>query len=475
MPYTAPSGNAIAFDFTIQPYTAPVGSAIAIELAGAITGAIAESFTITDSTSVSAVVTVYDVSISESFAISDTTSETYTLVYAADSAESFAVTDSTSATLLFNVAEDESFALSDTTDMTVDRNRSITESFAITDVLGLDRTTDAAVTELFNLQDVQDFNPFPVDVPGIHFDWRPNHLGYVPPAGNTIPFNIPENGQYFYSQDNLIDHHLPSQLPNLPYTAASPGDPYWGNVVLNVAFTGPNESSGYVDTSQSGHILTSSTIAFITTQSRFGTGYGAADVAHASSSSNINIPDSDDWWFGADPFTLDVSVRWDVDQSSIQAFFAQWGGSTQLGWWFGYIYGQLAFYWSTNGTNNPNLSVSFTPVIGDWYDISVTRSAAGVLRIYVNDVVVATGTNTDTLFNSNRTLMLGNDNNGGVFDHVTFKGYIGAARITQGIDRYDGTKPLLAEPYPTWPLVDSLQRNGIQPAISNFSYPQMYL
>jgi hypothetical protein len=114
------------------------------------------------------------------------------------------------------VSTTESYAITDTTDFSIDLTRVVTESFAITDVLDKGRTTDAAITESFSITDEQDFNPFPVDVSGIHFDWRVNHLGYVPPAGNAIPFDVPENGQYFYSRDNLIDHHAPSQKPNLP-------------------------------------------------------------------------------------------------------------------------------------------------------------------------------------------------------------------------------------------------------------------
>lgn len=471
MSYTAPSGSVIAYDFTVSPYTAPAGNAIVIDLSPALPAARSESFSITDT--VALVSITYSASISESFSLVDSSSQTYTLVYPATLTESYTVTDISSElrTVLAGVAE--SYSVTVAQSVSADLSKVVIESFHISDVIGIGRDTSAAITESFSVFDAQDFNPFPVNSTGINFDFRINHLGYAAPAGNSIAFNIPQDGQYFYSKDNLIANDPPAQMPNLPGEIVAGGDPYLANVVLNIPFLPVTAPDGFVDTSLSAHTVYSHYVNWSTVHSRFGSGYAVADLAGsiAVTDGYIYVDDSNDWNFGADPFTIDVSVMWYADLWGIQGFITQWGGSSECGWWLGYIYGKLSFHWSKDGFDNYALDFPFTPTLGTWYDVSVDRAADGTIRLYVNESVVATIITHDVFHNSNRPLIIGSDNNNGLYDHVTFRGYVGAARVTGGVARYQGSKPLLVEPYPIVAGTGDSRRVGIQPTISCIPYP----
>lgn len=473
MSYTAPAGNSVAFDLT-GAYTAPAGNAVLLDtaLSGALSGSVSESFSITDTPDAVAVV-VYDVGVVEDFTLTDSTDSTYTLVYEASVVESLSITDVPDGVNNIPVAATESFAITDTMDYSVTLQKNVVESFAVRDVVTKSKSADTTVVESFAITDFTDFHAFPVDIPGIHFDWRINHLHYAAPAGNALDFDVPQDGQYFYSKDNLIT--LPAQLIDLPGTWVNGGDPLWADVVLNIDFKPVSgHPDWYTDTSLLAHSIATYYVDCNSIQSRFGPGYGVADLPDAITGPNAYIfaNDSDDWWFGADPFTIDVSVMWRTDLYAIQAFICQWGGYDQCGWWLGYINGRLGFHWSTDGSDNFWLEVPFEPVVGMWYDISVDRASDGTLRLYVNDSVIGTIVCTANLFNSNRRLMLGCDDNSGGYGHVTFQGYIGAARITKMNARYQGVKPPLYYPYPlTTGSGDLTHRVGIQPTIPNFPHP----
>jgi hypothetical protein len=120
--------------------------------------------------------------------------------------------------------------------------------------------------------------------------------------------------------------------------------------------------------------------------------------------------------------------------TGLRTFIAQFGGSTNYGWWFGFNGTALSFFYSTTGTNNPAISGTYSLAAGAWVHYAVDRDASNVVRIYANGAVIASATVAAALFASTRNVEIGNDQN-------FTRGWLGTideARVTKGAAVYAG-------------------------------------
>jgi hypothetical protein len=218
-------------------------------------------------------------------------------------------------------------------------------------------------------------------------------------------------------------------------------DQYFANVVLLAHFDGANGQTTTVDSSPKAHTISRiSSAALSTAQSKFG---GAA----ASMIGGVNCwssADSADWAFGSGKFTVEGWFYFTAAPSGTQSLISQWSGSSSLGWFFGFAAGKLAFYYSTTGSDSPNVTTTWAPSTNAWYHIAVDRDASNVIRVYVDGVVVASATVASAFYDSTLNLELG----GSVVGWPSPTGYMDEVRITKGIARYAGafTPPTSAFP-----------------------------
>jgi hypothetical protein len=207
---------------------------------------------------------------------------------------------------------------------------------------------------------------------------------------------------------------------------------------------GTNGQTTTVDSSPSVLSLTmaGTGVKLSTAQAKFGT--ASFDATASASSRKISAPSSADWVFGSGQFTVESFVRFTASPSGVLNIVSCWwgvgNGQTFL---LGHVSGSLAFYYSTDGTNNPNVGAAWTPTLNQWYHIAADRDASNVLRVYVDGSVHASATVASTFYASTGNLEVGANNS---FSGIT--GYLDEVRITKGVARYGGafTPPSSAFP-----------------------------
>lgn len=226
-----------------------------------------------------------------------------------------------------------------------------------------------------------------------------------------------------------------------PFWYAPTGDPSFASVVLLLHLDGTNGSTTFTDNSASAHSFTpTGTISLTTAQKQFGT----ASLQCGAAGSAVGTGNSADWWFDAGRFTIEMWIRPTATVSGVRVLIGQFQSSVNLGWDFVFNGTTLAFFYSTTGTDNPNVGGTYSPTVNQWVHIAVDRDASSVLRVYANGVVIGSGTVTASFYHSTVNLYIGNDGN------LTreFQGQIDEVRITKGVARYGGafTPPTAAFP-----------------------------
>jgi hypothetical protein len=226
------------------------------------------------------------------------------------------------------------------------------------------------------------------------------------------------------------------------------GFPSPSSTVLLVHADGANGSTTFTDSSAYARTLNISAAPgpFVSTTSpKFGA--GSADFT-VNGNTFINAGVSADFNLGARQFTVEAWAYFtSAPGATICGILSQFGGTTDLGWFFGMVSGSLAFYYSTTGTDNPNVGAAYVPTTNTWIHLAADRDAANVLRVYANGAVIASSTVASTIFASTRNLYIGND----MGQARTFPGKLDEIRITNGLARYGGaftapTAPFVPEP-----------------------------
>ena len=150
-------------------------------------------------------------------------------------------------------------------------------------------------------------------------------------------------------------------------------------VVLLCHADGINGQTTFLD-AVGGHTLAATNATVSTTNPKFGT--GSANFAVASA--RIDTGNATDFNFGAGQFTIECWAYWTSFPAN-DRLLAQWGTGSNNGWALT-IAGSLAFYWSTTGSDFPNIFTS-NPTQNAWHHVAVDRDASNVLRLYLDGAV----------------------------------------------------------------------------------------
>ncbi|KAF1692769.1 hypothetical protein CSC62_14135 [Pseudoxanthomonas jiangsuensis] len=137
---------------------------------------------------------------------------------------------------------------------------------------------------------------------------------------------------------------------------------------------------------------------------------------------------SDDWAFGTGDFTIECFARIDALPSSPYYVSPVGNWSSSNGWCI-FVGPAGSLHLNTNGTS---LGSSTGLIAANtWYHIAVTRQA-GVLRLFLNGALVASGTNTQNLARTNGPNIGCNL----VTSTDYWRGYIDEVRIAKGVALY---------------------------------------
>lgn len=236
-------------------------------------------------------------------------------------------------------------------------------------------------------------------------------------------------------------------------------DPNFASVVLLLHCDGANASTTLADSSSSHKSVTSNGQHKLTTaQAKFGS---ASFDCTTSGGGTGQTPDSADWLFGAGQFTVEAWVRTTLAISGQRVIVGQWAATAggQLSWVLRFNTGVLDFGYSTTGADSFFVTATYSPTLNQWTHFAADRDASNVLRLYVDGVVVASGTAAATFFNSTQPLYIGND---GAATRA-FTGQIDEVRVTNGVARYAGafTPPTASFPDATDARIGGVAREGL--------------
>ncbi|MFH0840941.1 MAG: LamG-like jellyroll fold domain-containing protein [bacterium] len=181
-----------------------------------------------------------------------------------------------------------------------------------------------------------------------------------------------------------------------------------------------------VDTSPNNKTVTNSNTTFSTTK-KFGTHSGSFN----GTSSYLTVPDSDDWDFNVDDFTIDFwfnSTDFTGNNSPISQFESI-GNYWDLyfdainGWTFDVYNLTVAVVTFNQGGETSDTST--------WYHIALVRNGDD-FDIYQDGVSVANTTDTDSLPNRAVVLTIGDDGNSA----QRMEGYIDELRVSKGVAKW---------------------------------------
>lgn len=201
------------------------------------------------------------------------------------------------------------------------------------------------------------------------------------------------------------------------------------NTVLLLHYDGST-----VDASPSAHSTTAPAFgaSVSTTQKKFGSGSLNIGV---SGGYHLVTDKLTDFNFGSGSFTAEAWVYPTSSVSSgIYGVVTQFGTGGNFGWFLGLVGGALTFFWSTTGADNPSIGAVWTSTLNQWHHVAADRDALGILRVYVDGVVIVSSAVTAGFYASTSNVAVGND----LTTNRAFPGYIDEVRISKGVARYGG-------------------------------------
>lgn len=211
-------------------------------------------------------------------------------------------------------------------------------------------------------------------------------------------------------------------------------DPYWDNVIALVPFEdvrSPHDVAFY-DLTGRGWFGRNQNMKRTNEFSPFGHG-----SARTSSDQYVYALDSADFDLGTGAFTMEALVRFNVVADC--GFITQWSATSgNQAWAFWLFGGNLIWRISTapGVYNDVQVAQAFTPGV-DYY-LAVDRTVAGLVRLYVNDIVVASATQAVNHLSCTKNPRIGSVD-GFALD---LDGHVSWVRITKGVARWGGTPPV---------------------------------
>jgi len=156
-------------------------------------------------------------------------------------------------------------------------------------------------------------------------------------------------------------------------------------------------------------------------------------------SSYLMLPDSEDWSFGSEDFTIDFWYNFIEDRFS--HFVGQYtmGYNVNNSWSAAYDYSthKLRFEYSTTGSDYHSiLSDVWTPVLDTWYHIAYVRNN-NTFTFYVDGQAKGSYTFNASIADSSKSFFIGrNDYNFTTGGYWMLKGYMDELRISKGVARW---------------------------------------
>lgn len=159
---------------------------------------------------------------------------------------------------------------------------------------------------------------------------------------------------------------------------------------------------------------------------------------------SLTIPDSDDWYFGSNPFTIELFARFASVQTE-SVFISQWSNqSSDIPAWALFMNGgRIIFRFYNSSATLFDVANTFTPLTGVFYHIAVDRDSNNNFRLYVDGKVIASENYSTSLVNGLTPLNIGTVQ--GFEQNFNFNGHLDEIRITKGTARYAGPfSPIVA-------------------------------
>ena len=214
-----------------------------------------------------------------------------------------------------------------------------------------------------------------------------------------------------------------------------------GDVAL-LALDGTNGSTTFTDASGRAW-LQGGGAQISTAQSKF----GGASLALDGAADWIETNNSADFYFGSGQFTVECFVRFAAATTSA-GLISKWSSTPALRSWALFMTGgSLYFRFSDTGTTLRDVGAAWSPTVGQWYHVAATRDASGVVRVFVDGAVLASGSMPQAINDGSNGVRIGVVQDFvGVFD---VNGHIDMVRISAGVARYTGafTPPASALTY----------------------------
>lgn len=216
-------------------------------------------------------------------------------------------------------------------------------------------------------------------------------------------------------------------------------DPNFASVKLLLSGDGVSGSTTFTDESPAAH--GNATVAGDAQVSTSLVKFGTGSVRLDGLLDHLSYADSTDWEFGSGAFTIETWALFDA--ANIEAtniLMGQYSATgNQRGWRFYYngatATNNLVFIYSTNGTALVTpLVFAWTPTANVWYHVAVDRSGNS-WRLYIDGAMVASATDTGTIFAPTSLLRIGADETSGLATNL-LKGNLDEIRITKGVARY---------------------------------------
>ncbi|MBP7830399.1 MAG: choice-of-anchor D domain-containing protein, partial [Kiritimatiellae bacterium] len=190
------------------------------------------------------------------------------------------------------------------------------------------------------------------------------------------------------------------------------------------------------------HTLTANGNAQIVT---YNTEYECSQAYFNGSSAYLSVPDSDDWNFGTNNFTIEFVMNMTQAPGANVAYtmcsqYESLGNQRASQFSYRDVSGtkRLVFFYSTDGNSGGSVKSVYSDTVissGTNHHIAIVREGS-TARLYVDGVAVPVtgGFGSDTIFNSSSTYEIGRVTPSAPVQY--FPGYIARFRLSKGVARY---------------------------------------
>jgi len=213
-------------------------------------------------------------------------------------------------------------------------------------------------------------------------------------------------------------------------------DDHLSNVVLHLVPTGADDTTVITDESPAAHGNgTVTNQAHIETSiAKFGTA-----LQFDGANDRVDWADSPDWQLGAtssDPWTIECWARIADNTSHLDYVVGQRAGAINANttsWSLVIVNGLLEMNGWTGSAHWQIAQTTGLMAINTWYHVAVDKDSSGKVRLYLDGVMVASGTPADSsMYDTTTALSVGNPIN----NSLDYFGGISSLRLTKGFARY---------------------------------------